>query len=168
MHKVLELKGHTKPLIKFVSFGDFLFSLAEEGEFIVFNRMKGTLVKKITFETNFDNFLHPTTYINKLLFSGGSEVQLWNIMTEEKLFTFQDTVSPIGNVTCMEQSPVVDIVALGFEDGTILLLNLLYNQVLLQFSQSADGGPIKRLSFSSDLSLGVSLLASVTQSREGG
>jgi len=68
----------------------------------------------------------------------------------------------------MEQSPVVDIVAVGFDDGTIFLLNLLYNQVLLTFNQSADGGPIKRLSFSSDLSLGVSLLASVSHSSNGG
>jgi U3 small nucleolar RNA-associated protein 21 len=68
----------------------------------------------------------------------------------------------------MQQSPVVDVVGVGLENGTILILNLLYNEVLQRFSQSSDGGPIKRLSFSSDLTLGVSLLASITESAAGG
>ena len=59
---------------------------------------------------------------------------------------------------------MVDVVALGFEDGQILLVNLLYNEVLLKFSQSSDGGMIKRMSFSTDLTMGVSLLASITES----
>lgn len=75
----------------------------------------------------------------------------------------------IGNnvVSCVEQSPVVDIVAIGMENGEILLVNILYNEVLLKFNQSQDGGKIKRLSFSSCLDLGVSLLASVTESDNG-
>ena len=70
-------------------------------------------------------------------------------------------------MTCVEQSPVVDIVAIGLENGEIILMNLLYNEVLIKFNQSQDGGRIKKLSFSSDLELGVSLLASVTQSENG-
>jgi len=168
MHKVQEFHGHTQPIIKFVCFGDFIFSLAEQGEFMVFNRQKGKLVKKITFETHFDNFLHPNTYVNKLVFSGGEHLELWNIMTEAKIFSFSDSFKNGAAVTCIEQSPVVDVIAVGFEDGAIVLLNMLYNEVVLKFSQQQDGGPIKRLAFSSDLSMGVSLLASVTESKEGG
>ena len=72
MHKVMEFSGHTHPIIKFICFGDFVFSLAEQGEFIVFNRQKGTVIKKITFDIHFDDFLHPNTYLNKLVFSGGN------------------------------------------------------------------------------------------------
>ena len=63
---------------------------------------------------------------------------------------------------------MVDIIAVGFENGSIILLNMLYNEIVLKFIQIADGGSIKRMSFSSDLSLGVSLLASITESNEGG
>ena len=63
---------------------------------------------------------------------------------------------------------MVDIIAVGFENGSIILLNMLYNEVVLKFSQNQDGGRIKRMSFSSDLSLGVSLLATITESRQGG
>jgi U3 small nucleolar RNA-associated protein 21 len=79
-------------------------------------------------------------------------------MSEQKVFTFSEFEHE-GNITCLEQSPVVDIVAVGFESGAIVLLNLLYNEQLLKFNS---GGPVKALTFSSDTSLGVSLLASIT------
>lgn len=62
----------------------------------------------------------------------------------------------------------MDVVALGFEDGNIALVNLLYAEVLLRFSQSQDGGPIRSLAFSSDTTMGISLLASITESKDGG
>ena len=47
MHLVNEFVGHTKSILKFIVAGDFLFSLAEDGEFIVFNRQKATITRKI-------------------------------------------------------------------------------------------------------------------------
>ena len=47
MHSMLEFVGHTKPIIKFIVAGEFLFSLAEDGEFIIYNRQKGNIIKKI-------------------------------------------------------------------------------------------------------------------------
>lgn len=41
MNKVLEYVGHTRPIVKFILSSDFLFSLAEEGEFIIFNVKTG-------------------------------------------------------------------------------------------------------------------------------
>jgi len=131
MHKVMEFQGHTKPILKFEAFGDFIFSLAEEGEFIVFDRLKGNVIKKMNFDSHFEGFIHPRTYVNKLVFYGGESTELWNIMDEKKIFTFNLE----GTVSVIEQSPVVDVVAVGFEDGTIVLLNLLYNKVILKFSQ---------------------------------
>jgi len=87
-------------------------------------------------------------------------------MSSERIFDFKEIIGD-STVTCIEQSPVVDIIAIGLENGEIILMNLLYNQVLLKFNQSQDGGKIKKLSFSSDLNLGVSLLASITESENG-
>ena len=33
----------------------------------------------------------------------------------------------------MEQSPVVDIVAIGFDTGKIAIMNLLFNEQLIEF-----------------------------------
>ena len=60
---------------------------------------------------------------------------------------------------------MVDVVAVGFANGEILLLNLLYNEVLLKFK---DSNKIKSMTFSSDTSMGVSILARVSESPEGG
>lgn len=107
------------------------------------------------------------TYINKIVFSCESKLELWNVMTEKRIFEFS-FVEEGENITCIEQSPVVDVIAIGLESGKIKLINLLYNQELLCFDQAQDGGSIKALSFSSDVALGVSLLASVTRSSNGG
>ena len=120
--------------------GEFLFSLAEGGEFLIFNRAKGTLKRSIKFACPFDDFIHPTTYVNKLLFSGSTEdsedatLQLWNIMTEEKIFEFADITKGMPPITCIQQSPVADVVALGFQNGEIMLVNILYSEQLLAFS----------------------------------
>jgi U3 small nucleolar RNA-associated protein 21 len=74
--------------------------------------------------------------VNKLLFSGGEDVgglQLWNIMSNEQIFDFKEHIGE-NVVTCVEQSPVVDIVAIGLDNGEIILMNLLYNTVLLKFN----------------------------------
>ena len=118
--------------------------------------------------------MHPNTYVNKLLFSGTNDgkptLQLWNIMSEQKIFTFDETLAKAdsGFVSCMSQSPVVDVIVVGFEKGMIMLVNILYNDVLLTLDQSADGGPVKCVTFSTDTEMQVSLLASITESREGG
>ena len=56
-------------------------------------------------------------------------------MSDEKIFDFKEIIGE-SMVTCVEQSPVVDIVAIGLENGEIILMNLLYNEVLLKFNQS--------------------------------
>jgi hypothetical protein len=90
MHKVIEYTGHKEKIIKFICVGDFIFSLAAKGEFIIFNRQSGEVIKQMTFgnddQTYPDDFMHPNTYMNKLVFACGSKLELWNIMTPEMIF----------------------------------------------------------------------------------
>lgn len=118
--------------------------------------------KQVTFADAFDDFIHPNTYVNKLLFSGAKEkdesqatLQLWNIMAEQLVFSFDELIEKLQQgkhslITCLEESPVADVIAIGFETGVIALVNLLYSEVLLTLDQSQDGGSIKSLTFSSD------------------
>jgi hypothetical protein len=68
--------------------------------------MKGDIVKRINFECHHDNFTHPNTYVNKLLFSSsdgtgeGSCLELWNIMSGEKIFDFPQFAKK--GVSCVE------------------------------------------------------------------
>jgi hypothetical protein len=34
--------------------------------------------------------MHPTTYVNKLIFAGGDRMELWNIIDEVKVYEFKN------------------------------------------------------------------------------
>lgn len=63
--------------------------------------------------------LHPHTYLNKILlaFEDGS-MQLWNLKSKELVYNFKGWGSPIR---ALEQSPALDVVAVGLHDGTTSL-----------------------------------------------
>jgi len=81
MHRHAEFKGHTQPIVQFIETSKFIFSLAEQGEFLIFNTQNGQVVSKLTFEnTDFEIVMHPVTYVNKLVFGGGKTLELWNVI----------------------------------------------------------------------------------------
>ena len=83
-------------------------------------------------------------------------MELWNVIEQEKIYTFTFQ----SEIECVIQSPVIDIVAVGCADGTIHLVNLLYDEVLFTFTQKE--GSIISISFLTDSALGLSLMASTS------
>jgi U3 small nucleolar RNA-associated protein 21 len=55
------------------------------------------------------------------------------VIEDEIIFQFKLLESPIEIVV---QTPVINVVAVGCRDGSILLVNLLYDEVLLTFKQT--------------------------------
>lgn len=135
--------------------GDNLLALSESGVFQYYNIKDRELYTQIDFPTEKfqpTSFLHPSTYLNKILFgSQQGTMQLWNIKHRKLIHEFKSFGSPI---TCMVQSPVVDVVGIGLLDGTILLYNIRTDQKLFSFQQV---GKVTTLSFRTD---GESHLAS--------
>ena len=127
MNKVIEFVGHSKPIVKFILSTDFIFSLAQDGEFIIFNIRTAAIVRRKKFDCDFDIMVHPTTYINKLVFAGGNRTELWNIIDDSKVYAFSKILQGKDNtvsITSIVQSPVIHTVAIGFSNGEILLVNL--------------------------------------------
>lgn len=94
---------------------------------MIFNTQTGEATSH-TFDTHFTLMIHPVTYINKLLFAGGdaaNSLQLWNVIEQKKVFEFK--LKGDSSIECLQQSPVVDIVAVGCTDGQIHLMNLRFN-----------------------------------------
>jgi len=112
--------------------------------------------------------MHPTTYVNKLLFAGDSKMELWNIIEDEKIYDFKNILAgkEQTQIKCIVQSPVIHTAAIGFSDGEILIANLYYDEVLLKFQQTE--GSIQALSFSTDSSMELSILASISNDAQGG
>ena len=127
MNKVIEFVGHSKPIVKFILSTDFIFSLAQDGEFIIFNIRTAAIVRRKKFDCDFDIMVHPTTYINKLVFASGNRIELWNIIDDSKVYAFSKILQRIENtvsITSIVQSPVIHTVAIGFSNGEIFLVNL--------------------------------------------
>ena len=109
--------------------------------------------------------IHPITYVNKMLFYGGGEngndMELWNVIEQERIYKFSVT----SRIMTVVQSPVVDIVAVGCLDGSIHLMNLLYDEVLFTFSHK--DGAIASIAFLTDATLGQSIMATTSQDVDG-
>ena len=87
--------------------------------------------------------VHPSTYLNKLLLgSKQGQLQLWNIRTNKLIYTFAGWGSP---VLCLSQSPAIDVVGMGLENGTVVIHNLKFDESLMKFHQ--EWGPVTALSF---------------------
>jgi U3 small nucleolar RNA-associated protein 21 len=108
--------------------------------------------------------IHPATYINKFLIAySNGQLDLWNANKGKLVHTFaslrayfqrkHNTKSAsavvVPAISVMEQSPACDVVAVGFESGDILLLNLKLDLVLFSFEQ--DCGVVTSLSFRTDV-----------------
>ncbi|GAB6028898.1 WD repeat-containing protein 36 [Chamberlinius hualienensis] len=142
-------KGHEKPVHILLSFGRHLISVDETSSVKVWDIGSEELYVELPF--NNENFcitavVHPATYANKVVFgSEQGELQLWNLKTAKKIYTFEGWGSAI---TVLEQSPAVDVVAIGLADGRIILHNLKHDVNVVKFMQ--DWGPVTALSFRSD------------------
>jgi U3 small nucleolar RNA-associated protein 21 len=100
----------------------------------IFDWKKKELVNQIATDFTISAMLHPSTYVNKMLFASvNGEMQLWNIRSLKKLYTFKAYPSPI---TYLSQSPSIDVVAVGLLDGTVILHNIKMDKEIHRFHQT--------------------------------
>lgn len=114
---------------------DNLISLHKDSVLRIFSLDSKELSSEIPLGNDFlaTTYLHPATYVNKILLgSNNGTMQLWNIKNHKLLYSFPSFGSPI---TCMEQSPAVDVVAIGLADGTIIIHNIRADQTIFRFHQ---------------------------------
>ncbi|KAL1706877.1 Utp21 specific WD40 associated putative domain-containing protein [Schizophyllum commune] len=178
---------HGAPLATATIFGNQILSLEEGGgRLLVFSTMDGELVRDIAFASGFTatRLLHPATYLNKVLVaSAEGGMELWNIKDGVRIYAFDAReLSPgpgASAVTALVQAPAVDVVGIGFADGSIAVQDVRSDERLLSFrmgtgssststsstgaSFGADGSssPIRALAFRTD---GAPILASADAS----
>ncbi|XP_022111358.1 WD repeat-containing protein 36-like [Acanthaster planci] len=141
--------GHGKDVHLLLPFGDHLVSVDEDSLLKIWD-IKST---EIYLEIQFDNhvfevtaLMHPTTYLNKILVgSRQGTMQIWNIKSNKLVYSFSGWGS---SVTVLEQAPAVDVVAVGLEDGRIIVHNLKYDETIVTFTQ--EWGPVTAISFRTD------------------
>eukprot|EP00928_Gymnodinium_smaydae_P019194 TRINITY_DN1733_c1_g1_i3.p1 TRINITY_DN1733_c1_g1~~TRINITY_DN1733_c1_g1_i3.p1 ORF type:complete len:963 (+),score=207.37 TRINITY_DN1733_c1_g1_i3:87-2975(+) len=84
---------------------------------------------------------HLPTYLHKVLVAGSrGGLELWNVRTRERIHWFKNHVSGEGSdfaITCLREAPnVLDVLAIGFASGRIIIFNAREDKVLLEFEQA--------------------------------
>ncbi|OQR77968.1 WD repeat-containing protein 36-like, partial [Tropilaelaps mercedesae] len=147
----IELKqaftGEHASRIKFLlPFGDHIISVDESGKVVVWSKEDSKVYTTIDLSSfgGLSAMVHPNTYVNKILFaSANGRMQLWNIASNKLVYEFTKFIGQ--QITCIEQSPAVDVVAVGLTSGRVVLHNLKVDEQLMEFVQ--DWGPVTAISF---------------------
>ncbi|XP_055532971.1 WD repeat-containing protein 36 isoform X2 [Wyeomyia smithii] len=142
-------RGHEKRVHLLLPFGKHLLSIDEA------NLMKiwfvGTQEVYLEVPLNKEQFdvsalMHPASYKNKVLLgSTQGGLQLWNIKSAKLVHSFKNMDSP---VSVLEQAPAIDVAAVGLKNGRIILINLKYEQNIIELSQ--DWGSVTGIAFRTD------------------
>lgn len=149
---------HSSKLKFLLPLGLQLISVDENSQMCLIDVKSKELIAEVPFHNHLFKIsavLHPSTYINKVLL--GSEqgsLQLFNVRKQKTIYTFKGWNQ---KVTCLCQSPVIDVVAIGLANGDICVHNLKSDTTLIKFNQ--EWGEVVRLSFRTD---GASLLVSTS------
>lgn len=151
-------------LSSLIVFGDTIVALSSDGRSVfVWSIASTELIRRIDLPDNFvaSSLLHPATYLNKILLgSTDGQLALWNIRTGSLVHAYDsqqlrtaaagpNAASPSAAIVNLTQSPAVDVVAVGFADGHVLLHDIRLDESL--FSIHANGGLFSgSVSFRSD------------------
>jgi hypothetical protein len=135
-------------------FGEIMIILLKgRNEVQVRNIVTDFEVCNLILEFNPVFILHPVTYLNKVLLAGPKELDLYNIHTGNKIFSFgeEEGIKKLlldADIVAIKNSPAVDIVALALSNAKIALVNLKTAAILRVFQQT---GNIKCFAFSMDI-----------------
>ena len=132
MYRPITATGESPKIISTIVTKSFIFCLCDEAHLTIFNTQTSESTKQLKLKSNYSGMMHPLTYLNKLVFWSQNQLVLHNVMEDEIIFEFKPFSSAIETVV---QTPVLNVVAVGCRDGSISLMNLLYDEVLLTFKQ---------------------------------
>ncbi|KAF9316671.1 hypothetical protein BG003_001695 [Podila horticola] len=128
-------------------FGQHIISICSDNSVKLNDHTTGELYTAIDFDSSFTvtTLIHPSTYLNKILIgSNQGTMQLWNIRTSTMVYAFKGFNSPI---TCFTQTPVVDVIAIGLLDGSIVLHNIRTDVTIMTLKQE---GKVTAVTFRTD------------------
>jgi U3 small nucleolar RNA-associated protein 21 len=154
-HHHQTLSNHRGDVQHLLPFGDdHLISVDQSNILRVWDIETASVYFSLEFDTktfHITCLLHPATYVNKLLLaSRQGTMQLWNIKSNKLLHEFfSRDLSSNATITVLAQSTVVDVVAIGYNNGQIRLHNLRYDETLVTFTQDFNG-PITSIAFRLD------------------
>lgn len=142
------LNEHKDKVTQLFIFGDALISTSIDHTMKIWNYKSGKLIKSIDLHPEFEvtDIIHPNTYLNKIVISSSTgRIQLWNINSYKLIYEFKGF--PNNCICSLCQTPALDIIAVGLENGKIIFLNLKTDEEIITYKQSS---AVTAISFRSD------------------
>ena len=139
------ITAHAHDVSHLLLLGDLLLSVDVSGVLATHNIHTLQRVNQIHLHTPCSAIMHPDTYLNKVVVGADTgAIELWNIRSAKRVYAYARRSSP---VTTISQSPAVDVAAVGLADGTIQILDLRLDHILLTFHQTSR---VTSLTFNTD------------------
>eukprot|EP00850_Spirogloea_muscicola_P016625 SM000136S00171 [mRNA] locus=s136:118153:124283:- [translate_table: standard] len=155
-HLVATWSAHTGRIMALLVFGDYLLSVGEDRRLVVWHAAKAgeqsAPVKELHLGDSFSPtcIMHPDTFLNKVLLgSQEGKLQLWNVLSGQMVFEFAAPATGAVSVTCLVPSPALDVVGVGHANGAVCVLNIKYNEAVMEFRHTTPGA-VTSLSFRTD------------------
>lgn len=147
-------------LSQLLLFGNQILALKSNGRgLLIWDLKTNEYITEIQFNESFTavNMLHPSTYLNKIIVaSAQGDMQLWNVKTMTLIYSFSSTHlrrnlpgSVSKPITALQQSPAIDVIAIGYIDGLVSLYDIRTDEELLRVRMDGDV-TITSITFRSD------------------
>ncbi|CAG9331667.1 unnamed protein product [Blepharisma stoltei] len=148
-HKVKQEKvfsGSKSAISEIFVFGDYLLALNFSAELLIWNAESAESLGKMALVHEGLIILHPPTYLNKIILAlKGKQLLLINVKTQSTIYNFPKITNHIDSeITSLEHSPALDVIAVGLENGKIIFADILHDNVLFELTQN---GAVTSISF---------------------
>eukprot|EP01028_Stygiella_incarcerata_P008702 TRINITY_DN387_c0_g1_i1.p1 TRINITY_DN387_c0_g1~~TRINITY_DN387_c0_g1_i1.p1 ORF type:complete len:901 (+),score=214.91 TRINITY_DN387_c0_g1_i1:111-2813(+) len=158
-------------VVSIVPLGDYIVVSCEDGTVSswTFKRLSSEMVTKMSVKGKLKSdekitcMMHPHTYLNKCLVgTSRGRVFLINIRTKKVVHEFLSIQSEneVYGITCIQQSPALDVVCFGTTSGRMMLVNLRLDRCLFSLVQERS---VTSIAFRND---GTETLSSGSESGE--
>ena len=152
MTQLAYLKGHTERIHTLQNLGDSFMVSVSKSEVLVWqlpnvSKQMHPLaeplspVRRLKIDFEVTSAISIPTYVNKMLFAGTEgQLELWNINKGERVYEFQSTKhSEKTRINTLASAPVLDVAGIGYSDGTISVINLKSDEIVLNLNQKEHG-----------------------------
>lgn len=139
---------HGARVVQLIALGEHVLSLDSGGSLRVWETRKpGVQYAQLELESFAPTVMaHPATYLNKILIGSASgALRLYNVRTLKCVYEFASLNSAIR---CIEQSPALDVLAIGLADGRLVLRNVLTDETVRVFAHA--DSPVLSVAFRTD------------------
>ncbi|KAL1498469.1 hypothetical protein AB1Y20_013794 [Prymnesium parvum] len=145
---------HEAPIAHALTLGSSLVTVCERGVLVVWSLPSGEVVRRLHAGFAPTAMCHPATYLNKVVLGApDGRVQIWNLRSGALVHESSAFGKPGGDfasaVMSLEQSPALDVVAIGFQSGKLVLHNLKFDEAVVAFAHER-GDAVRALAFRSD------------------